>query len=92
MTARAINRWGAKSVRRTLRRRWLWRWRRRVAATSRSAADAGLPPVKAIAKPAHSDTLTLVLVGDVGLNRSGTAVDPRGVLEGPQPTPWSDLR
>ena len=50
-----------------------------------------MPPAKTTARPAHSDTLTLVLVGDVGLNRSGTAVDARGVLEGPQPTPWSEL-
>jgi len=91
VTAHAINRWGARS--------------RTACATAvlalalagarsgdvAAAADAGLPPVKAIAKPAHSDTLTLVLVGDVGLNRSGTAVDPRGVLEGPQPTPWTEL-
>ncbi len=56
-----------------------------------AAADAGLPPAKTTARPAHSDTLTLVLVGDVGLNRSNTAVDARGVLEGPQPTPWSEL-
>src|SRR6185436_3741357 len=27
----------------------------------------------------------------VGLNRSGTAVDARGVLEGPVPTPWTEL-
>ncbi len=49
----------------------------------RAAADAGTAP--------HTDTLTLVLVGDVGLNRSNTAVDARGVLEGPSPTAWSEL-
>jgi poly-gamma-glutamate synthesis protein (capsule biosynthesis protein) len=48
-----------------------------------AAADAGTAP--------HTDTQTLVLVGDVGLNRSNTAVDARGVLEGPSPTPWSEL-
>jgi len=58
-----------------------------------AAADAGAPTAKVSGARAavHSDTLTLVLVGDVGLNRSGTAVDARGVLEGPQPTPWSEL-
>jgi hypothetical protein len=51
--------------------------------------DARAAP--AVVAAPSSDTLTLVLVGDVGLNRSGTAVDARGVLEGPSPTPWTDL-
>ncbi len=95
MTAGAIIRWGAKSGRArgtaALACALALAGARSGDFAVAAAADAGLPPVKAIAKPAHSDTLTLVLVGDVGLNRSGTAVDPRGVLEGPQPTPWSDL-
>jgi poly-gamma-glutamate synthesis protein (capsule biosynthesis protein) len=55
-----------------------------VGARARAADDArpAAPP---------DDTLTVVLVGDVGLNRSGTAVDPRGVLEGGEPVPWGEL-
>ena len=55
-----------------------------VGATASGKRDAA-PPA------ASADTLTLVLVGDVGLNRTGTAVDARGVLEGPAPVPWSEL-
>jgi poly-gamma-glutamate synthesis protein (capsule biosynthesis protein) len=91
VTARAINRWGARSRTACAAAALALTLVGTAGGDIAAAADAGLPPVKAIAKPAHSDTLTLVLVGDVGLNRSGTAVDPRGVLEGPQPTPWGDL-
>ncbi|HET6146672.1 MAG TPA: CapA family protein [Polyangia bacterium] len=58
-----------------------------------SGADTGVrvgAPTSVVVAPVP-DTLTLVLVGDVGLNRSGTAVDARGVLEGPTPTPWTEL-
>jgi len=91
VTARAISSWGARCVTAALACALALASARDGGVAIAAPADAGLPPAKAIAKPAHSDTLTLVLVGDVGLNRSGTAVDPRGVLEGPQPTPWSDL-
>ena len=53
--------------------------------------DAGLVVAPGVVVTPVPDTLTLVLVGDVGLNRSGTAVDARGVLEGPVPTPWTEL-
>lgn len=87
MRARAISRWGARCGTAAL----ALALAAEGGGAAAAAADAGMPPGRTTARPAHSDTLTLVLVGDVGLNRSSTAVDPRGVLEGPQPTPWSDL-
>jgi poly-gamma-glutamate synthesis protein (capsule biosynthesis protein) len=48
--------------------------------------SAGAPP----AKP-PADTIVLVAVGDVGLNRTNLAVDPGGVLEGGKVTPWGEM-
>jgi hypothetical protein len=61
------------------------------AARDAGPGSPGITVKIAAAAPPRADTLTVVLVGDVGLNRSGTAVDPRGVLEGPAPVAWSEL-
>ena len=42
-------------------------------------------------KTKKPDTITLVVVGDVGLNRNQLDVDERGVLEGGGVLEWSDL-
>jgi Bacterial capsule synthesis protein PGA_cap len=62
-----------------------------VGAHAARGAATGAPDAGGVARAPTADTLTLVLVGDVGLNRSSTAVDARGVLEGAAPTPWSEL-
>src|SRR5690606_21117505 len=36
-------------------------------------------------------SLSVVVVGDVGLNRNGFKVHPDGLLEGPGTLPWSEL-
>lgn len=52
------------------------------------AVLAAAGPARADKRP---DTITLVVVGDVGLNRSGLDVDPRGVLEGRGVLPWAEM-
>jgi len=48
-------------------------------------------PYAAAADSRAPDQLTLVVVGDVGLNRNQLPVDPKGVVEGKGVYPWAEM-
>jgi poly-gamma-glutamate capsule biosynthesis protein CapA/YwtB (metallophosphatase superfamily) len=56
-----------------------------------AAPPAPALPVPAVPAPPPKDTLVLVVVGDVGLNRTNLEVNPGGVLEGGGVTPWTAM-
>lgn len=59
-----------------------------LASSSLVAASSGRAQAK---KVQPQKTVTLVVVGDVGLNRNQVKVEPKGILEGQSVLPWTEL-